>query len=111
MKIRFFSFAALALCTLLASGCSSAGDNNPPMLASNGSQPMAAPSAPEVCANHEQGCPCDQPGETTDCGRIKRVAGDYVWCSTGMQTCDDDGNWGACIGDQVAGSTESDPSN
>jgi len=99
---RLFAFAAVALFTVLGSGCSSGGDSNPPMLASNGSPPMATPSAAEACTNHEQGCPCDQPGETTDCGRIKRVAGDYVWCSTGQQTCDEYGSWGACIGDQVA---------
>ena len=104
---RIFYFAALAICTVLGTGCSSAGDNNPPMLAADGSSmPMATPTAPDVCANHEQGCPCDEPGETTDCGRIKRVAGDYVWCSTGMQTCDQYGSWGACIGDQVAGNTQ-----
>ena len=102
---RFFAFAALAVCAVLGSACSSAGDTNPPMLGSNGGEkPMATPTAPEVCANHEEGCPCDQPGETTDCGRIKRVAGDYVWCSTGVQTCDEYGSWGACTGDQVAAS-------
>ena len=103
---RFFYFAGLSIGMLLCTGCSSAGDNNPPMLASGASEPMATPSAPEVCANHEQGCPCDQPGETTDCGRIKRVAGDYVWCSTGIQTCDQYGSWGACIGDRVATTSE-----
>ncbi|MEI9937105.1 MAG: hypothetical protein WDO69_07755 [Pseudomonadota bacterium] len=104
---RIFFFAALAICTVLGTGCSSADDTNPPMLATDGAaKPMATPTAPEVCANHEQGCPCDQPGETTDCGRIKRVAGDYVWCSTGMQTCDQYGSWGACIGDQVAGDAQ-----
>ncbi|HKO47363.1 MAG TPA: hypothetical protein VJV79_06555 [Polyangiaceae bacterium] len=103
---RLFSFAALAFCTVLGTGCS-AGDANPPMLGSDGgNKPMATPTAPEVCANHEQGCPCDQPGETTDCGRIERVAGNYVWCSTGMQTCDEYGSWSACIGDQIAASAE-----
>ena len=104
---RFFAFAALAVCAALGSGCSSAGDTNPPMLGSNGGEkPMAAPTAPEVCANHEEGCPCDEPGESSDCGRIERVSGDYVWCSTGKQICDQYGSWGACIGDQIAASAE-----
>jgi hypothetical protein len=105
---RILFFAALAICTVLGTGCSSSGDTNPPMVASDGGgeKPMATPTAPEVCANHEQGCPCDQPGETTDCGRIKRVAGDYVWCSTGTQTSDQYGSWGACTGDQIAGAAE-----
>lgn len=103
---RFFYIAALTICTALGTGCSAADDTNPPMLAADGTKPMATPTAPEVCGNHEQGCPCDTLGETTDCGRIKRVAGDYVWCSTGMQTCGTDGAWGACIGDQVADTTD-----
>jgi len=103
---RFFYLAALTLCAVLGTACSGGEDGNPPMLASEPTKPMATPSAPEVCANHEEGCPCDMPGETTDCGRIKRVAGDYVWCSTGIQTCDQYGSWGACVGDQVATSTQ-----
>ena len=103
---RFLSFAALAICTLLGTGCSSAGDAPPPALAIEANKPMASPTSAEVCANHEQGCPCDLPGETTECGRIKRVAGDYVWCSTGTQTCDEYGSWGACTGDQVADAAE-----
>ena len=103
---RFFYVAALAIFTVLGTGCSATDDTNPPMLADSGPKPMATPTAPDVCANHEQGCPCDVPGETTDCGRIKRVADDYVWCSTGKQTCDQYGSWGACIGDQVADTTQ-----
>ena len=100
---RIFFFAALAICTVLGTACSSAGDTNPPLLATpEASTPMAIPTNSEVCANHEEGCPCDQPGETTDCGRVKRVAGDYVWCSTGTQTCDQYGSWGKCTGDQLA---------
>lgn len=100
--IRYLFIAALGLSAVFGTGCSSAGDQSPPMLAAGDPTTMATPSAPEVCANHEEGCPCDKPGETTDCGRIKRVAGDYVWCSTGMQTCTDDGMWGKCTGDQLA---------
>jgi len=102
MKIRILLLATLGLCTVLGTGCSGNGDPAPPMLASGDTTTMATPTSPEVCANHEEGCPCDQPGETTDCGRIKRVAGDYVWCSTGTQTCDQYGSWGQCTGDQLA---------
>ena len=72
------------------------------MLAAGEPTTMAAPTTTDACANHEEGCPCDEPGATTDCGRIKRVSGDYVWCSTGTQTCDQYGSWGKCTGDQVA---------
>jgi hypothetical protein len=100
--IRCFSFASLVVYMVLGTGCSSAGDQNPPMLAAGDSPAMAAPTSPEVCADHAEGCPCDDPGATIDCGRVKRVAGDYVWCSTGKQTCDQYGSWGTCIGDAVA---------
>ena len=99
---RFFSLASLVLFMALAAGCSSAGDPPPPMLAATDSPAMAAPADSSVCADHAEGCPCDEPGATVDCGRVKRVAGDYVWCSTGKQTCDQYGSWGACIGDAVA---------
>src|SRR3954470_10668571 len=100
--IRVLSIAALAMYMVLGTGCSSGGDQNPPMLAAGDAPAMAMPSAPVACADHEQGCPCDEPGGTVECGRVKRVAGDYVWCSTGTQTCDQYGAWGACTGDAVA---------
>jgi hypothetical protein len=100
--IRYFLFASLALYLVLGTGCSSAGDQNPPMLAAGDNPAMAAPTAPVACGNHEQGCPCDEPGATVECGRVKRIAGDYVWCSTGKQTCDEYGSWGACSGDAIA---------
>ena len=63
---------------------------------------QTTPDAPVACSNHEEGCPCETPNDLIDCGRVKRVAGDYVWCSTGMQTCGDDKKWGACTGDATA---------
>jgi len=97
--IRLFLLAGLALYTVFAAGCSGAGDPPPPMPVAAIDASKEAPSSVEVCQNHEEGCPCDQPGETTDCGRIKRVQGNYVWCATGHQVCSDDGEWGTCKGD------------
>ncbi|MEO8904164.1 MAG: hypothetical protein ABI488_17560 [Polyangiaceae bacterium] len=97
---RVLLLATFGLCTLLGTGCSGAGDPPPPMAAPADTVAMAAPDAPVVCANHEAGCPCDTPHDLIDCGRVKRVAGDYVWCSTGMQECTD-GKWGACTGDEA----------
>ena len=100
--IRICLIAALSL-SVLVTGCSSAGESNAPLLDTSFDPTlMAAPSTPDACANHEAGCPCDYPGATTECGRVKRVAGDYVWCSTGKQTCSEDGAWGKCSGDQLA---------
>ena len=100
--IRLFIIASLGLFTVFASGCSGSGDNNPPMMGAGDVTTMPTPSAPAACSNHEEGCPCDMPGEQTDCGRVKRVAGDYVWCSTGTQTCDQYGSWGKCTGEAVS---------
>ena len=99
--IRTLALTGLALCMALLGACSSA-DPSPPMLAAGDAPLLAPPSAPAVCANHEAGCPCDEPGAVIECGRVKRIVGDYVWCSTGMQTCDQYGSWGKCTGDQVA---------
>jgi len=100
--IRVFLLATLGLYAALATGCSAADDKNPPMLAAGDPSTMAAPTSINVCANHEEGCPCDKPDEVVDCGRVKRVAGDYVWCSTGTQTCSYEGVWGKCTGDAAA---------
>ena len=97
--IRLFLIASLALNIVFATGCSGAGDPPPPMPVESVNASKEAPSSAEVCQNHEEGCPCDLPGETTDCGRIQRVQGNYVWCATGHQVCTDDGEWGKCKGD------------
>jgi hypothetical protein len=100
--IRVFLVAAFGLFTALGTGCGGSGDPSAPMMGDSSTTAIAAPDVNDVCANHEAGCPCDKPGDSIDCGRVKRYAGDYVWCSTGMQTCEDDGTWGKCIGDETA---------
>jgi hypothetical protein len=97
--IRLFVLASLGLCTVFLTGCSGGEDRAAPLDVEATAETKAAPSPAEVCQNHEEGCPCDNPGDVTDCGRIKRVEGNYVWCSTGHQTCGDDGQWGQCKGD------------
>src|SRR5450432_3236655 len=103
--IRLFLVGTLGLCMLFGVGCSGAGDPPPPMAVTDTSETKPMPSSAEVCQNHEEGCPCDQPGETTDCGRIKRVEGNYVWCATGHQVCTDDGEGGKCKGDVDTGAS------
>lgn len=87
---------------LFGAGCSAPDDHAPPILAPTDVQVLTVPRVATACENHEQGCPCDDPGEVIDCGRVNRVVGDYVWCSTGMQTCDAFGTWGQCQGDALA---------
>jgi len=100
--IRVFLSAAFGLCLCLAGvGCSAPEDPSAPML-SGEEAPKPMPSSTDVCADHHAGCPCDEPQQTVDCGRVKRVVNGYVWCSNGTQTCSEDGVWGECVGDQVA---------
>ena len=100
--IRIFVVAALGFFSVFAAGCSGAGDPPPPLAVQASADTRPALSAVEACQDHEQGCPCDEPGQVVECGRIKRVSGNYVWCATGHQTCTDDGDWGKCQGDEIA---------
>ena len=50
---------------------------------------------PEACAVPARGCPCEEEGETVDCGETLASEGDVVTCSMGRRTCED-GSWSAC---------------
>jgi len=57
----------------------------------------SGPSLPRPgpdCANPEQGCPCDQPGETVACHTPVFRDGNYVTCA-GARACIS-GVWGPC---------------
>lgn len=54
------------------------------------------------CGTPNDGCPCDEIGETTDCGKIQVQLGDEVQCMMGTRTCLPSGTWGACGGDNVS---------
>lgn len=100
--IRVFLVASLGLYAVFAAGCSGPGDPPPPLAVEASAESKPAPGSVPVCDDHEPGCPCDEPGQSADCGRVKRIAGNYVWCAMGHQTCTEDGEWGACLGDQTA---------
>lgn len=100
--IRIFSVLALGLISVLSSGCSAGDQSAPDMLGLGGSPDTTQQTAPQACADHAEGCPCDEPGQKIECGRVKRISGDYVWCSTGKQVCDEFGAWGKCQGDAAA---------
>jgi hypothetical protein len=59
-------------------------------------------NATNACASPNDGCPCDTPGTTIDCGYIKREGEGFRTCGMGKRTCGSGKSWGACIGDQVA---------
>src|SRR5580704_17815311 len=51
------------------------------------------------CATPNEGCPCSQPGEVVDCGKVvHRGPGGFVACSMGHRTCVGS-SWGACVGE------------
>jgi hypothetical protein len=60
----------------------------------------AGPTPVDKCKTPNTGCPCDDVGETVDCGKVAIRSGDYVTCSYGKRECLPDGVWGECIGDQ-----------
>lgn len=54
-----------------------------------------------ACATPQEGCPCNVPGTSVECGAIKSTDGDTVTCSMGLRTCGA-GAWGACSPTTVA---------
>jgi hypothetical protein len=59
------------------------------------------PTPGGACASPAEGCPCDTPGATVECGEVVRRSSDFVTCSLGRRTCQG-GRWGACEGDRIA---------
>jgi hypothetical protein len=61
----------------------------------------AGPTVADKCTKPNTGCPCEDVGETVDCGKVVIRSGDYVTCSYGKRECLSEGVWGECIGDQI----------
>ncbi|HEY1534931.1 MAG TPA: PA14 domain-containing protein, partial [Polyangiaceae bacterium] len=95
-------FTQLCVTALLALGSFSCGNSSHPagLALDAGAASKPAPEG-NNCESPAEGCPCDTPGATADCGQVERRSGDYVSCSMGVFTCTD-GQWGACVGDRVA---------
>lgn len=77
---------------LLAVGASVAacGSERPAAGDGTGSSTVAP-----VCVTPQDGCPCNDPGASIECGTVERRSGDYVTCSMGYRTCGA-GKWGSC---------------
>ena len=91
------SIAMLVAVMALLASCSSA---NPPGLGDGVIGAATDGSAAYGCAMPNDGCPCDSPGQTIECGHIKTRSGDYVTCEMGKRTCVA-GTWSTCIGDHT----------
>jgi hypothetical protein len=92
------SLGALSIGTLLWA-CS--GEHHGPNTL--GDTPLASASASPAlaCSTPSAGCPCTQPGEMLTCGEVVYKSERYVSCSLGTRTCQADGTWTDCQGNQV----------
>lgn len=52
-------------------------------------------TSPRSCPTPDEGCACDTPGESVECGSIHSRVGNRVSCIVGERRCQD-GAWGAC---------------
>lgn len=46
------------------------------------------------------GCACEQAGTTRECGTVKEQVAGYLWCSLGVQVCED-GVWSKCQSERI----------
>ena len=90
----------VALCLSLL-GCSSSSDRAPAAGETDAGSTLPPPSG-NPCDTPTEGCACNDPGQTVDCGQVKRISGDYISCSNGQRTCSEDGKWSECIGDAIS---------
>jgi len=80
--------------------CSGGSNDTPPAPGETvGGNPSA--TAPPDCSVANAGCPCTQPGEIVKCGHVVYKSESYVSCSLGLRTCQADGTWTDCQGNQV----------
>lgn len=49
----------------------------------------------DPCLQPNEGCECENEGETAECGSVKEQRGEYLICSKGLRLCDK-GEWSAC---------------
>ncbi len=88
----------LAFCALLLAGCQGGARPLPQELNAEGVDGGRVDL--DRCARPNDDCPCDEPGETLECGSTQRKADSYVWCSLGTRTCEA-GRWSECTGDRL----------
>jgi len=93
------SIAVLSIGALLWS-CSGANDA-PPAIGDTPEPSATSTAAPVDCTVPNAGCACTQPGEMLKCGKVVYKSENYTSCSIGIQTCQADGTWTDCQGEQV----------
>lgn len=93
------SVAALSIGAVLWS-CSGTNDA-PPAVGETPDPSATASAAPVDCTVPNAGCACTQPGEVLKCGKVVYKSENYTSCSIGLRTCQADGTWTDCQGEQV----------
>jgi hypothetical protein len=83
----------------LTVGCNDT-ENHPSTYADNATDGGVSASA-DSCASPKEGCPCSEPGEIVDCGKVTVKVDNYETCFEGSRLCAATGVWGACEPDQV----------
>jgi hypothetical protein len=91
---RGVAFAAVLAACLVACGLGSL----PP--ADDDGVNDASSVAARGCSPGKTGCSCTTPGQTVACGSVVDRTGDYVTCSMGYSTCNEQA-WGPCLGNQI----------
>jgi hypothetical protein len=98
--MQWLSSALLLVSIGSASGCS---DERPPKsdLSRNESRPGHRP-IPDggLLGCSRPGCVCEDEGATRDCGTVKEQVAGYLWCSLGVQVCEN-GVWSECESERV----------
>lgn len=95
--------AALCAASALLVACGTADHATAPFIPApdGGDDPDKPIPNVDPCDTPNEGCACNDEGSHVECGQVERRSGDYVSCTTGIRTCTD-GEWGDCIGDQIA---------
>ena len=89
--------AALGLALLM--GCSGT-ETEHPALYDYGATPDT-PNSVDRCSQSNTGCPCENPGEIIDCGKISLKVDGYETCYAASRLCSDDKTLGPCVPDQT----------
>jgi hypothetical protein len=102
---RRFSPTMLAVGAWVIAALPGCGSGRGSPLAGDDQNPIPrsgdAGSSTMSCATPQEGCACENNGESIDCGSVERKSGNYVSCSLGKRTCTDN-HWGACLGDRIS---------
>jgi hypothetical protein len=95
----------LTLCGMNLGACGGEPQEHPDMYVVEQATKVAPKPTIDTCTSPSEGCPCENPGEIIDCGRVSVKVDDYETCFDGSRLCNGTGKWGACEPDSVIAET------